>query len=130
MKRTMVAAVVLAVVAGGAWASAKNKPDAPATPAQAPATAAPETLVHTFTDEEQMKAFAELWRQRQNATLRMSVLQSYWNEEQAVISQLNEKLKQDFQVDSSKSYSLDTQRRVLLERPAEPVTPAAAPSKP
>lgn len=132
MKRIMAAVAVLAVMAGGAWAFAKNKADAPAAapsasaPAQAQAPAATETVVHTFADEDQMKVFADLWRQRQSVLLRMSVLQSYWNEEQAAIAQLNDKLKQDYQVDPSKSYSLDTKRRVLVERPGEPAAPAAA----
>ncbi|GEM_PF-6408631 len=110
-------AVVLAgglLLGQGAWAADEAKPKA---------VEPPETVVHTFTDEAQMTAFAELWRQRQSAVLRMSVLQAYWNEEQAVITQVNGRLTQDYHVDPAKNYSLDTQRRVLLEQPAPATEP-------
>lgn len=113
MKRFGISIVLAGVLLGqGAWAADEVKPKA----AEPPET--PETVVHTFTDEAQMTAFAELWRQRQSAVLRMSVLQAYWNEEQAVITQVNGRLTQDYHVDPAKNYSLDTQRRVLLEQPA------------
>lgn len=110
MKRFGISIVLAGVLLGqGAWAAEETK---------LKAAEPPETVVHTFTDEAQMTAFAELWRQRQSAVLRMSVLQAYWNEEQAVITQVNGRLTQDYHVDPAKNYSLDTQRRVLLEQPA------------
>ena len=75
-----------------------------------------------------MKEFETLWRKRQAAIVRMTVLQSYWNEEQAGLVELNNQLTTGYQVDIAKNYSLDTQRRVLIEREEAPQAPAEAPA--
>ena len=123
------------------WLSGQNRPSATAVaepassqaasaqPAQSakPASggAPAEKLVYTFENEEKMKEFETLWRKRQAAIVRMTVLQSYWNEEQAGLVELNNKLTTSYQVDITKNYSLDTQRRVLIEREEAPQPPEA-----
>ena len=103
----------------------KNKlpvtPDAAATPQEA-GSKAPEHVVYTFESDERMKEFAGLWQKRQTMLLRMSVLKSYWEQEQDALTQLSKNLATDYHLDLSKSYTLDAQRRMILEREA----PAAA----
>ena len=97
--------------------TATGQPAAQAIPAATTGQAAPaEKVVFTFENDEKMQEFETLWRQRQVAVVRMTVLQSYWTEEQALLTQLNEKLTSDYKVDTKKTYSLDPQRRVLIER--------------
>ena len=95
------------------------------------ATASPEHVVYTFEDEAKMKDFALLWQKRQAMLLRMSVLKSYWEQEQEALNQINKNLSTDYHLDLSKGYTLDAQRRLILERevPAAPsvaLTPAPA----
>ena len=135
------------------WLSGQNRPSAiaiaepvaqkaaPAQPAQ-PASAAQaekEKIVYTFENDEKMKEFETLWRKRQAVIVRMTVLQSYWNDEQGGLVELNNKLTTDYKVDIKKNYSLDTQHRVLIEReetpqsteaPATPAATSAAPAAP
>ena len=93
-----------------------------------PAASAPsgEKIVHTFPDDAKMEEFKKLWQQRQGVLVRMSVLQAYWNEEQTLLDQLNHTLSTDDALDVSKSYSLDSARRVLIEQEAPPALPPAA----
>ena len=79
-----------------------------------------EKIVHTFEDEAKMKTFANLWQQRQAILLRMTVLKTYWEQEQATLTQVNNKLAADYQVDVTKNYTMDGNRRVLIEREAPP----------
>ena len=113
---------------------AKSQPATPAVASAqipaAPAPAADEKVVFTFPDEAKMKEFEELWRERQVAAVRMTVLQSYWNEEQAAITKLNEALSKDYKVDVTKAYSLDPKRRVLIEHDELPTPPGAADTAP
>ena len=104
--------------------SKQTAPAGPAHPAQPAAGGSGEKIVYTFGDEAKMNEFETLWRRRQAAIVRMTVLQSYWNEEQAVLTGLNNKLTTDYTVDIKKNYSLDPQRRVLIER--EELPPSAA----
>ncbi len=133
---------VVGVVGVGVAASAVIAKDKPAEPVAAPPAAeqpavppststapAQETIAYTFKDETEMEQFAKLWYQRQAVMVRMSVLQAYWNEEQANLAELNNKFSTDYQLDPAKQYSLDDSRRVLLERPA-PAAPPAAPGTP
>lgn len=83
---------------------------------EAPAPAGGETIVYTFSDEEQLRAFAGVWQDRQNKVLRMSVLQTYWNNEQAALAQLNNQLTTDYTVDPAKNYTLDSEQRALIEQ--------------
>ena len=96
-------------------------------------SAAPEKIVHTFVDEPGMREFAKLWQQRQMTMVRMSVLQAYWNEEQAGLAELDTKLTTTYKVDTTKNYFLDSTRKVLIERegppPAESAPAAAAAPK-
>ncbi|MBI2104495.1 MAG: hypothetical protein HYT90_02780 [Candidatus Omnitrophica bacterium] len=111
------------------------------TPAAEPAAAEPETqpaseeadegkVIHTFADEDAMKAFAELWQQRQSVIVRMAVLKAYWDSENSLVAQLNKQLADDYQVDVAKLYALDEQRRVLIERPAPAAPEPAAEAQP
>ena len=130
-----------------AWPGKKKSDQAAATqPAQAgnqsqaaqpaagqPAQPGAEKIVYTFEDEAKMREFTRLWQQRQGIVLRMSVLQGYWNGEQAALAQMNKKLGDDYKLDPLKNYTLDGQKRVLIEREAPPApaataTPAASPS--
>ena len=115
--------------------AAKKKADAqPAALSEKPAgqeNAAPEKIAYTFDDEAKMKEFTHLWQQRQTVLLRMTVLQSYWNEEQAALAKLNNQLATTYHLDATKNYSLDPTRRVLIERESPrtpPPTAGAAPA--
>jgi len=94
-------------------------------PAQAP-PAGPEegTVVHTFSTDEELQAFGNLWQQRQGSGVRLTVLKSFWDEEDAELTKLNRTLTETYTLDVTKNYTLDAQRRVIIERPA--VAPAAA----
>ena len=105
-------------------APAETAGEAAAQPAETPSEEAGKTI-HTFADEDAMKAFAEVWQQRQSVLVRMAVLKAYWDSEKSLVDQLNSRLASDYQVDATKLYALDEQRRVLIERPA-PATPQPA----
>ena len=114
-------------------AAADAPADAPAEAsgeAAAPAADAEGKVVHTFADEDAMKAFAEVWQQRQSVLVRMAVLKAYWDSEKSLVDQLNGRLASDYQVDVTKLYALDEQRRVLIERPAPPTAQPAAETPP
>lgn len=107
------------------------------TPAAAPApTTAPEHIVFTFDGAGTLEEFTSLWQQRQTLILRMTALQSYWNQDQAALGQLNEKISSTYKVDPSKNYFLDRERRVLVERagtsqaPSAPTAGLPAPDEP
>ena len=110
------------------------KQAAPAAPSAQPAPSQPPAgqVVYTFEDKDKMEAFARMWQQRQAVLLRMSVLNAYWSEEQTAITRLNEQISTQYHVDVSKSYTLDTEHRTLIERPAPPPQPtqAAQPTPP
>ena len=96
------------------------------TPAAPQAEAAKESVVHTFADDEAMKAFANLWQQRQAVLMRLSTLQAYGNQEKATVAQLNEKLEADYHIDVTKDYTFDAKQRTLIGRETPP--PAVAPA--
>lgn len=112
----------------------------PKAPAARPATpagqSAGEQIVYTFQNDEQMRAFTNLWQQRQGIVVRMTVLESYWREEQRVMTQINNRLAIDYKLDTTKNYMLDPDRRVLVERepsspsPASPASSAPSPAQP
>ncbi len=99
----------------------------PAAPAVAGASPS-EVTAFTFTDQSQMEAFAKQWQQRQDALTRMAVLQAYWNQEQTALQQMNSVLLTTYNLDVNKNYTLDTERRVLLEQGGAP--PASPPPVP
>lgn len=114
--------------------NAQQPNEGQATPA-AP-TSGEETIAYTFSDEAQMQEFGQLWRQHQEVRIRMAVLQGYLTQEQAALAQLNQQFLSKYNLDVTKNYSLDTDRKVILERPAsatpepgaQPALQPAAPS--
>ena len=141
MKRKMgvlvsVVGVMLLASSSVVFAELFGKKSAKAAPAAAsPTTSEPKTngttvsgekVAYTFTDEATMQGFTKLQQQRQGVFVRMTVLQSYFNEEQAQLAELNSKLAKEYGLDVSKNYSLDAQRRVIIERETPPVPPASA----
>ena len=124
-------------VTGAIVEAAKEKPaqTQPASAAQAAtqgsvgqAAASAEKIVYTFGDDAKMQDFTKLWQQRQGVLLRMSVLQTYWSEEQAALAKLNNQVATDYKLDVTKNYFLDGQRRVLIEREVPPAPPSAQPT--
>lgn len=100
------------------------------------AAAPADKIAFTFSDDQKMQEFAQLWQQRQVVLTRMAVLQSYWNVEQGGLNETNKQLLEKFNLDVNKNYTLDTDRKVLVEREAAPQPtqlgqpPAAAPAPP
>ena len=90
-----------------------------------PASAEGGTVVHTFATEDEMKTFATLWQQRQGSGVRLAVLKSFWDEENTELTKLNTTLTETYQLDVTKNYTLDANRRVIVERPADATPPAA-----
>ena len=76
------------------------------------------TVIYTFPDETSLQEFAGLWKQRQALLLRVTMLESYWNGEQAVLSQLNDQLTSGYSLDLEQNYTIDAERRVLIEQAA------------
>ena len=74
-------------------------------------------IVHTFTDDAELKAFSELWQQRQGILLRMSVLRAYLKEEQAALDELNGSLASKYGLDLNKNYVYDSARKAIVEAP-------------
>lgn len=107
--------MVMAGQGTGIAEAAKKKQKEAAKPA---APAVQEKVVHTFEDEAKMQEFAGLWQQRQGILLRLGVLQAYANQEQAALTQINEALVKEYNLEASKNYSLDTERKALVEREA------------
>lgn len=106
-----------AAAAGDAGAAAGTPPATP--------PAGGETVAYTFADEAAMETFARLWQQRQSIIVRMAVLKAYFDSEKAGMTDLEQGLIKDYHMDLAKQYTLDDQRRVLIERPAAPVDPSA-----
>lgn len=135
MKRLIMWVGGIVVVGGIAvWALQAQEQQANPPAAQAPAQpaqtaevppAAPETVAFTFTDDPQMQQFAQTWGQRQGVLTRMAVLQAYWNQEQAGLTQLNQELLSKYNLDVNKNYTLDTDRKALIEQPLTPEQVAA-----
>lgn len=136
MKRTvtvLTALAGLAVVAlwlrvGGQGSTVAIAEQAPQQAPAAPQPSGPEKVAFTFENDEKMQEFARLWQQRQGIVLRMTVLQAYWNEEQAALAEVNNKFAADYKLDVAKNYTLDTDRKVLIEREAPPSAGPEAPS--
>lgn len=113
-------------MAGQPAAPVTLSPAAPATATAAPAGEG--KIVYTFTDEAKMREFATMMQQRQGLALRMAVSQDYWNAEQTAMAELDKKLTSDYQLDTTKNYFLDADRKVLLERELPAASPAGAPA--
>lgn len=95
-------------------------------PAQPSADAQEETIVHTFATDEELQAFGNLWQQHQGNGVRLAVLKSFWDEENGELTKLNSTLSGTYQLDVTKNYTLDAQRRVIIEREAPPEQPVPA----
>ena len=122
-----ISGIAMVLGLGGPWSStalaeAAKKEQAEKKTEAAPAPKAEEKVAFTFENNAKMEEFTKLWQQRQGMIVRMTVLQAYWNEEQAGLAQLNNKLTADYKLDATKNYSLDAKRRVLIEREAAPVS--------
>jgi hypothetical protein len=97
---------------------------APAASTAAPAAPGEEKVAFTFTDNAQVQQFAQLWQQRQAVLAKMAVLQSYWREEQANLGTVNQELLTRYNIDVNKNYTFDPNRKVLIEKEAQPQPPA------
>lgn len=125
----VVAATALAVVLSAKEPSKSPKPSTSAAPSTAAATPAmADRIVFTFDHEDEMRQFATVWQQRQLSLTRLAVLQSYVAQENAETAKLNEQLETTYHLQLDKHYTLDTDRRVLIERWQAPDAPAAAPA--
>ena len=115
--------------ASAATKSKDNTPAASAAVAPSSTPAAPEGKVaFTFTDENQMKQFAQLWQQRQAAMTKMAILQGYWNQEQGSLTKVNQEHLSKYNLDVDKNYSFDAQKKVIVERETPPEqAPGTAP---
>ena len=82
-------------------------------------------VAFTFSNDDQMKQFAQIWQQRQVVLTRMAVLQDYWSLEQSGLGTINKDLLSKFNLDVNKNYTLDTDRKVLVERETPAVVPPA-----
>ena len=96
----------------------------------APAAATPPApadgkVAFTFSDDDQMKQFAQLWQQRQAVMTKMAVLQGYWNQEQAGLAKVNQELLAKYNLDVNKNYAFDATKKVIVERELTPEQQAA-----
>lgn len=97
-------------------------------PASKASSGSAQAVVFTFADEAQLQAFANVWRKRERLLARLATLQEYWAAEQQDLAGLNQRLAAEYHVDVAKSYTLDPQRKVLIEQPPSP--PAPVPLQP
>ena len=74
-------------------------------------------IVFTFQDDAAMKAFRDVWQQLQAMRVRMTVLESYWAEEKQRLAKVLQELNSRYGLKADQDFTLDTARRVLLERP-------------
>ena len=142
MKRVVTWAVVLGIAGFAlvvalrqgahedATAIAAQPPAAPAVKAgdTKPSDAKPAEgkIAYTFKDDTEIQEFMKLSQQRQGIFLRMTVLQAYFSQERAALEELNNKIASMYKLDSTKNYSLDNQRRALVEVETPPALSAPA----
>ena len=118
-------------VAAAAKEPAKAAAPKPPTPPVAPAASGekkPEKVAYAFSDQVKVDEFAKLWQQRQATVIRMSVLKSYFQEEQATLEKLNGQFAKDYNLDVAKNYRFDNERKAILEVEGPPAEPQAAKS--
>ena len=94
----------------------------PAKKPMADKKAADEKVVYAFKDQDELQQFSQLFMVKQNIITRLAVLQSYAAQEGANLEQINGQLFLKFKVDPNKSYTLDAEKRTLIERPTPPET--------
>ena len=83
-------------------------------------------VVYTFKDEDELKQFTQMFMAKQNVLTRVAVLGQYMGLEQENLKQVNGQLFLQYKVDPEKNYTLDGEKRVLMERPTPPAPPTAA----
>ena len=148
MKRiSFTSAALASLLICAAWSWSKKDEKAPKVTAATTATAVPsasaaetsqpkgeETIVHTFANDDEVKAFANLWQQRQGIITRMAVLRAYWSEEQTRLNEMDAQLTSAYKLDLKKRHVLSPERKVLIElepladapeAPGQPQPPAA-----
>ncbi|MBI3311901.1 MAG: hypothetical protein HYZ88_00015 [Candidatus Omnitrophica bacterium] len=108
--------------APAAKAQPASEKGSPSTPSSA-ASSQPEKVAYTFTDDAQIQQFAQMWQQRQLALTRMAVLQDYFNKEQESLTKMNAEFSSKYNLDVNKNYTLDAQRKALVERELPPEQP-------
>ncbi len=127
-------AAAAAVTALAVVLSAKEPPKAseakPSEPAKPSAASMADRVVFTFTSDEQMQQFGNLWRQRQVSLTRVAVLQGYMTQEGEDLAKLNQQLEAQYHLQLNKHYTLDTDRHVLIERWEAPQAAPDASQKP
>lgn len=116
-------AFLVAAEKGKEKEKAADKAQAPAAAANPAPPAAAEKVAYSFADQSKVDAFAKLWQQRQATVLRMTVLRSYFQEEQAALEQLNQQFAKDYNLDVAKNYRFDSEKKVIIEL-AEPAAQA------
>ena len=117
----VIGVILVAVIVGAVLVRSQGKAPgslAPASPSTPEGTAPEGPVAYTFKDDQALRAFAEIWRSRQNVVLRMTILRSYWDREQALLGETNGQLKETYGVEPSENYFLNAEKRVLVERPA------------
>ena len=87
-------------------------------------------IAHSFADEEGVGAFVTLQQEQQAIRLRMMLLQAYWGQEQTRLVQVDGRLADDYGMDTTKHYTLDRQRRSLIELPTPPAPAQASTPQP
>ena len=107
--------------------STAPEPSKSQTPAQAVQSSAEilpgEKVAHVFADEAGMRAFTQVWKERQQVLLHLRVLQEYRRETQAVIEQLRGQLTGTYGIDLAQPfYHLDREAHVLREQRPSPAT--------
>lgn len=103
----------------------------PASPPASPAPAAEkkqpqEKVAYSFSDQAKVDEFGKLWQQRQATVIRMSVLKSYFQEEQATLEKLNAQFSKDYNLDVTKNYRFDNERKAIIEIAGPPTEPQTA----
>jgi hypothetical protein len=117
----VIGVILVAVIVGAVLVRSQGTApgsSAPASPSAPEGTAPEGPVAYTFKDDQALREFAEIWRSRQNVTVRMTILQSYWNREQALLAETAGQLKETYGVEPSENYFLNTEKRVLVERSA------------
>ena len=106
--------VIAAAIAGTALVAGLRAQERQTLRAMRPDAGGPGRVVFTFKDDNQMRAFANLWNQRERSMARLGTLQEYWAQEQRDLAQTQQRLS-DYRVDPARSYVLDPQHKVLIE---------------
>ncbi len=142
LKRLSISSAVVAVLLiCAAWSWSKKDEKAPkvtaaatavptASAAEASQPKGEETIVHTFATDDEVKAFANQWQQRQGIITRMAVLRAYWAEEQTRLNEMDAQLTSAYKLDLKKRHVLSPERKVLIELEPLADAPPEAPQAP